>query len=93
MDLNDRKINSSALGSSESGFLSAITCQVIRLPEVQRITGLSKSTIYAKMDSCSPYHDPDWPKKVSLGPRSVGWYRHEVIEWVESRSTSAAWGA
>ncbi|MBL4570064.1 MAG: AlpA family phage regulatory protein [Alcanivorax sp.] len=67
--------------------------QILRRSDVEVITGLSKSTIYAKMDSKSPYFDPDWPKKVNLGPRSVGWYRHEVIKWVESRSTSAAWEA
>lgn len=67
--------------------------QIIRRPEVERLTGLSRTSIYAKMDPNSPYHDPDWPKKVNLGHRSVGWYCHEVIEWVESRSTSAAWGA
>ena len=64
--------------------------QVIRRPEVERLTGLSRSTIYTKMDPKSAYFDSDWPKKVSLGRRSVGWYRHEVIEWVESRTTSAA---
>ncbi|GAA5133470.1 helix-turn-helix transcriptional regulator [Alloalcanivorax gelatiniphagus] len=64
--------------------------QVIRRPEVERLTGLSRSTIYAKMDPKSAYFDPSWPKKVSLGRRSVGWYRHEIIEWVESRTISAA---
>lgn len=67
--------------------------QIIRRGVVESLTGLSRSTIYAKMDPNSPYFDETWPKKVSLGPRSVGWYRHEVIEWVESRSTFAAWGA
>lgn len=67
--------------------------QILRRSDVEAITGLSRSTIYAKMDSKSPYFDPDWPKKVSLGRRSVGWYRHEIIEWVESRTTSAARGA
>jgi prophage regulatory protein len=66
--------------------------QIIRLPEVQRLTGLSKSTVYAKMNSKSPYFDLCWPKRVSLGPRSVGWYRHEIIEWVESRTSSSVWG-
>ena len=66
--------------------------QIIRRGVVESLTGLSRSTIYAKMDPNSPYFDETWPKKVSLGPRSVGWYRHEVIEWVASRSTSAAWG-
>lgn len=93
MDLSIPKSSTFAADNSGSRYVAAFQCQVIRLPEVQRVTGLSKSTIYAKMDPCSPYHDPDWPKKVNLGPRSVGWYCHEVIEWVESRSTSAAWGA
>lgn len=65
--------------------------QVIRLKEVQVVSGLSKSSIYAKMDENSPYHDPDWPKSIRLGPRSVGWYRHEIIEWVKSRSHSRGW--
>lgn len=37
--------------------------QILRRSDVEVITGLSKSTIYAKMDSKSPYFDPDWPKK------------------------------
>ncbi len=93
MDLSIPKSSTLVADNSGSHYVDALQCQVIRLPELQRITGLSKSTIYAKMDPCSPYHDPDWPKKVNLGPRSVGWYRHEVIEWVESRPTSATWGA
>ena len=93
MDRSVQKSNTHVADNGALSCLSTLQYQVIRLPEVQRITGLSKSTIYAKMDPCSPYHDPDWPKKVNLGLRSVGWYRHEVIEWVESRSTSAAWGA
>ena len=93
MDHSVQKSNTDVAGNGAQSCLSTLQYQVIRLPEVQRITGLSKSTIYAKMDPCSPYHDPDWPKKVNLGPRSVGWYRHEVIEWVETRPTSATWGA
>ena len=65
--------------------------QIIRLKEVQLLSGLSKSSIYAKMDKNSPYHDPDWPKSVRLGPRSVGWYRHEIIQWVESRAHFRGW--
>ena len=65
--------------------------QLIRLKEVQVVTGLSRSSIYAKMDQKSPYHDPEWPKSVRLGPRSVAWYRHEIIEWVQSRAHSSAW--
>lgn len=66
--------------------------QVLRRPEVERLTGLSRSTIYAKMDPKSAYFDSDWPQKVRLGIRSVGWYRHEVIDWIESRAASDAQG-
>lgn len=62
--------------------------QVIRLEVVKVITGLSKSSVYSKMDTRSRYYDPEWPKSVKLGRRSVGWYRHEIMEWVESRAPS-----
>lgn len=87
----DHKSKPSVVNDDTSGLPAVPDYQVIRRAEVQQLTGLSRSTIYAKMDAKSPYYDPDWPRKVNLGPRSVGWYRHEVIEWVASRSSSTGW--
>jgi prophage regulatory protein len=55
----------------------------IRLPEVMRITGLSRATIYNKMAA------GEFPVAVELGPRSRGWVRHEVEGWVLSRITAS----
>ena len=54
--------------------------RIVRLEEVQRMIGLSRSTIYALIAQCN------FPKQVRLtGARSVGWYEHIIIEWIESR--------
>jgi prophage regulatory protein len=48
----------------------------LRRPEVERITGLSTSTIYHRIQ-----HDPDWPKPIPLGPNTVAWIESEVLAW------------
>ena len=53
--------------------------RILRLPEVQRRTGLSRSTIYVRLDQGL------FPKPVSLGARAVGWIESEVDEWIRER--------
>jgi prophage regulatory protein len=50
-----------------------------RLPEVMRITGLSRPSIY------SLKAHGKFPESIDLGPRAVGWIHAEVVEWVEDR--------
>ena len=53
--------------------------QMLRLPAVERLTGLSKSGIYQGMKE-------GWfPRAVKLASRSVGWLDSEIAEWVEER--------
>ncbi|WP_351189847.1 AlpA family phage regulatory protein [Shewanella sp. TB4-MNA-CIBAN-0142] len=59
-----------------------ITDQVIRLKDVILITGLSRSTIYAKQNPKSKWFDPLFPKKISLGARAVGWLKQELEAWL-----------
>jgi prophage regulatory protein len=56
---------------------------LIRLPEVERRTGLSKSDIYRGQK------DKTFPHSVPLGPRSVAWIADEVDAWIE-RTIAAA---
>ncbi|MEZ8197430.1 helix-turn-helix transcriptional regulator [Vibrio splendidus] len=56
---------------------------IIRLPEVMRRTGLSRSTIYLHM---SKGH---FPKSVSLGERAIGWVETDVEQWLDERITEA----
>jgi prophage regulatory protein len=60
------------------------TTQVIRLKEVILITGLSRSTIYAKQDPGSSQFDPAFPQKIKLGARAVGWLKGDMLTWLDS---------
>jgi prophage regulatory protein len=51
----------------------------LRLPEVLARTGLSRSTIYVRLDQGR------FPRPVSLGGRAVGWIESEVDEWIRER--------
>lgn len=52
---------------------------LIRLPEVKRISGLSRSSIYARC------RDGRFPSAIDLGGRAVAWIEQEVRDWVEQR--------
>jgi prophage regulatory protein len=52
---------------------------ILRLPEVKARTGLSRSEIYRR-ESVG-----EFPRRVSLGARSVGWPATEVHDWIEAR--------
>jgi len=65
---------------------------ILRLPDVKRSTGLSRSTIYLRIAQGT------FPKPVSLGGRAVGWLEAEVQQWLQrrieaSRSESSGVGA
>jgi len=52
--------------------------RIVRLKDVQRMTGLSRSTIYAQIAK------GNFPKQIKLtGARSVGWHEHAVIQWID----------
>lgn len=51
----------------------------LRLPEVLARTGLSRSTIYVRLEQGL------FPRPVSLGDRAVGWIESEVDEWSRRR--------
>jgi prophage regulatory protein len=41
--------------------------------------------IYLKLDPNSKQYDPDFPKPVQVGLRSVGWYSDEIQNWIDTR--------
>ncbi|WP_375573265.1 AlpA family phage regulatory protein [Seohaeicola saemankumensis] len=53
--------------------------EVYRRPEIERLTGLSRSTIYAMMAAGA------FPRPVKLGKRAVGWRRADIALWLDSR--------
>ena len=51
----------------------------LRLREVLERTGLSRSTIYVRLEQGR------FPRPVSLGDRAVRWVEAEVDEWIAER--------
>lgn len=52
---------------------------ILRLPEVIKRTGYSRSAIYLKTSSGS------FPKPIMLGERAVGWLENDIDQWIEAR--------
>jgi prophage regulatory protein len=53
---------------------------IIKLPEVVRKTGLSRSSVYSYI------RQGIFPKPVPLGPRAVGWVASEFEHWLGERA-------
>ena len=55
--------------------------RILRIPEVVKITGLSRTTIWRRVKS------GDFPAPVRLGSlatRSVGWRESQIKQWLDS---------
>lgn len=55
---------------------------IIRRKQVEERTGLSRSTIYNRIQ------EGTFPRPVSLGARAVGWLETEVDAWIVARLES-----
>lgn len=53
------------------------TNRILRRPEVQELTGLCTSAIYAGMRRGT------FPQSVQLGPRAVGWRAQDIAAFLE----------
>ena len=63
----------------------AIAHRLLRRKQVEQAIGLSRSTIYARLDKNSPHYDPTFPKPITLGSMSVAWVETEIQSWIASR--------
>lgn len=59
--------------------MAMLPAQILRLPQVCRITGLCRSMIY-QLESQRRF-----PCRVRIGARAVGWVESEVQSWVAER--------
>ncbi len=53
--------------------------RLIRLPEVLRMTGLSRTGVYDRI------REGKFPAPVSLGASAVAWVEIEVKAWIQAR--------
>jgi prophage regulatory protein len=57
---------------------------LMRRPDVERVIGLSRSTIYVAMDR------GEFPRPIKIGKRAVAWRESDIKAWLASRSTGTA---
>jgi len=56
-----------------------MTNRILRRPEVEYLTGLSRSSIYLRMQQGT------FVKSIPLGGRLVGWSEQAIQEWIDER--------
>ncbi|MBA0035568.1 AlpA family transcriptional regulator [Pantoea sp. BIGb0393] len=55
------------------------TIRIIKVPEVLERCALSRATLYRLLER------GEFPVQVRLSTRSVGFYEHEVNQWLDER--------
>jgi prophage regulatory protein len=60
--------------------------RLVRMPEVQRLTGLRRSAIYEQMQRGT------FPRSVKVGPRAVTWSETDIQGWIAERLGDGAHG-
>ena len=54
--------------------------KLIKRKDVERLTTLSRSTIYDKMSK------GNFPRPIKLGERAVAWREHDILKWIATRT-------
>ena len=58
--------------------------RILRLPEVERLTGLRKSSIYGLSK------EGKFPKQIFIHRRMTGWSEQAVLTWIQARIQGGA---
>jgi prophage regulatory protein len=58
---------------------------ILRRYQVEARTGLSRSTIYDRINQKSPRHDPLFPRPIKLGGSAIGFIESEVEAWIANQ--------
>ncbi len=59
--------------------------KILRLSAVLSLVGISKSSIWDRLNPKSPRYDPTFPKRVKLGGRAIGFVDVELQAWLQKR--------
>lgn len=62
---------------------SAARGRFLRIKDIKRETGLSRSTIYRRE------RDGEFPKRVKLSGNAMGWWSEDVDRWIADRRGAA----
>jgi prophage regulatory protein len=73
------KARAAARQRAQANMTAAGARRILRLYEVEAITGLKKTRIYDGISKGT------FPASVPLGERAVGWIESEILAWQEAR--------
>ena len=59
--------------------------QCLSLKELIQLTGISRSSIYDRLNPRSKRYDPEFPKPIKFG-HLTRWRASEVENWIESKA-------
>ena len=63
--------------------MSKLQHKLLRLPEVKSTTGLSNSSIYARIS------EGTFPRQIPLGTRLVVWVEADIQKWIAEQISAA----
>jgi len=61
----------------------AVVRRLLRRRQVEQALGLSKSTIYARMDKNSSQYDPAMPRSIKIGVTSIAFIEAEINAYID----------
>ena len=64
----------------------AMNDRLLRRLEVERVTGLARSTLYRYIQ------EGRFPRPVRVGATAVRWRESDLMRWLESRPVAQGWG-
>lgn len=74
--------------------MSGQRLRILRRKQLEDLTGLSRTTIYDRLNPKSNTYDPTFPKPVELGVGMknppVGWIESEVETWLQNQVAKRA---
>lgn len=53
--------------------------RILRVPDVKKITGLSRTTIYKLVK------EQDFPSPIKLSKKAIGWPESTIENWIKQR--------
>lgn len=63
----------------------AVAHRLLRRKQLEQLLGISRSTIYARLDPKSPHYDPNFPKPIKIGATSIAFVEAEVQAYIAAR--------
>jgi prophage regulatory protein len=69
------------VSSAGRGAMTQEPVLVVRLKELLRLLGLSRSMVLNMV------REKEFPAPIQLGPRAIGWRRADIEAWVKGRPT------